>query len=59
MWQNFKDIPPASNNGDISEFNGADAPNSFNFKTKITSQIGNNGTKLLKKWSHLKTEAIF
>ena len=36
-------------NGDeISDFNGANAINSFNFKGKITSQTGDDGKKKLK-----------
>ena len=31
-----KDIPAIDNNGDIADFNGASATDSFNFKTKIT-----------------------
>ena len=32
-----------NNNGNIVEFNGANATDSFNFKLKITDQTGNNG----------------
>ena len=45
LWQYCKDIPAVSNNGDIVEFNGANATDSFNFKAKITGQTGDNGTK--------------
>ena len=38
-----KDIPAANNNGDIVDFNGANATDSFNFKAKITGQTDNNG----------------
>ena len=31
-----KDIPAVNNNVDIVDFNGANATDSFNFKTKIT-----------------------
>ena len=31
-----------NNNGDIAEFNGADATDSFNFKAKRTGQTGDN-----------------
>ena len=37
------DIPAVNNNGDIVDFNGANATDSFNFKTKITGQTDNNG----------------
>ena len=43
LWQYCKDIPAVNNNGDIVDFNGANATDSFNFKTKITGQTGNNG----------------
>ena len=42
MWQYFKDVPPVKNNGDIVEFNGTNATDSFNFKSKITGQTGDN-----------------
>ena len=45
LWQYCKDIPPVNNNGEIVEFNGTNAADSFNFKTKITSQTGDNGIK--------------
>ena len=48
LWQYCKDIPAVNNNGDIVEFNGANAIDSFNFKAKITGQTGDNGTKKLK-----------
>ena len=38
-----KDIPAVNNNGDIVDFNGDNATDSFNFKTKITGQTDNNG----------------
>ena len=33
-----KDIPTANNNGNIDEFNGANATDSFNFKPKVAGQ---------------------
>ena len=42
LWQHCKEIP-AVNNGDIVDFNGANATDSFNFKTKITGQTNNDG----------------
>ena len=49
LWQYCKDIPTVNNNGDIVDFNGANATDSFNFKTKITGQTNNNGyIKILK-----------
>ena len=46
LWQYCKEIPAANNAGDIVDFNGANATDSFNFKTKITGQTAadnNNG----------------
>ena len=42
-WQDDKYIPAVNNNGDIVDFNVANATDSFNFKTKITDQTNNNG----------------
>ena len=36
LWQYCKETPAANNNGDVVDFNGANATDSFNFKTKIT-----------------------
>ena len=46
LWQCCKDIPAVNNHGDIVDFDGANATDSFNFKTKITGQTAadnNNG----------------
>ena len=43
LWQCCKDIPAVNNNGDIVDFNGANATDSFSFKTKITGQTDNDG----------------
>ena len=46
LWQYCKEIPAANNAGDIVDFNGTNATDSFNFKTKITGQTAadnNNG----------------
>ena len=43
LWQYCKEIPAINNNGDIVDFNGANATESFNFKTKITGQTNDNG----------------
>ena len=40
LWQYCKDIPALNNNGDIVDFNGTNATDSFNFKT---GQTNNNG----------------
>ena len=36
LWKYCKDIPAVNNNGNIVDFNCANATDSFNFKTKIT-----------------------
>ena len=43
LWQLHKEIPPVNNEGNIVDFNGANATGSFNFKTKITRQTNNDG----------------
>ena len=46
LWQYCKEIPAVNNDADIVDFNGANATDSFNFKTKITGQTAadnNNG----------------
>ena len=54
LWQYCKDIPAGNNNGNIVEFNWANATDSFNFVSKITSQIENNGTKIVEIMVPLK-----
>ena len=41
-WQYCKKIPAVDDNGDVVDFNGANATDSFNFETKITGQTDNN-----------------
>ena len=43
LWQYCKEIPAVNNDGDIINFNGANATDSFNFKTKITGQTNDDG----------------
>ena len=43
LWQYCKEIPVVNNAGNIVDLNGANATDSFNFKTKITGQTDNNG----------------
>ena len=43
LWQFCKDIPAVDNNGNIAEFNDANATDSFNFKAKMTGQTDSNG----------------
>ena len=42
LWQYCKEIPAVNNAGNIVDFDGANATDSFNFKTKITGQTAAN-----------------
>ena len=42
LWQYCKDISAADNNGNVVNFSGANATDSFNFKTKIKGQTAAN-----------------
>ena len=39
LWQYCKEIPAVDNDGGIVNFNGANATDSFSFKTKITGRL--------------------
>ena len=43
LWQNCKKIAVVNDAGNITDFNGSNATDSLNFKTKITGQTNNNG----------------
>ena len=43
LWQYCKEITAVNNNGNIVDFDGANATDSFNFKTKITGQTNSDG----------------
>ena len=43
LWHYCKDIPTVNNDDNMVDFNGVNATDSFNFKTKITCQTDNNG----------------
>ena len=43
LWQYCKDIPAVNNDVAIVDFNGDNATDSFNFKTKITGQTNDDG----------------
>ena len=45
LLQYFKDIPAVDNNNEIVNFAENNLTDSFNFKTKMTGQTGDNGTK--------------
>ena len=42
LWQYCKEIPAIDDDGDIVDFNGANAIDSFDFKAKITGQTAAN-----------------
>ena len=44
FWQYCKEILAVDNAGNIVDFDGTNATDSFNFKTKITGQTNNDGT---------------
>ena len=43
LWQYCKDIPAVNNNGNIVNFNEANATDSFNSKAKVTGQTDDDG----------------
>ena len=43
LWQYCKEIQAVNNVGNIVGFNGANATDSFNFKTKVTGQSDDDG----------------
>ena len=43
LWKHYKYIPAVNNNGDIADFNGDNATDSFNFKAKRTGQTDDDG----------------
>ena len=42
LWKYCKEIPAVNNTVDIVDFNGVNASDSFNFKTKITGQTNDD-----------------
>ena len=42
LWQYCKEIPARNDDGAIVDFNGVNATDSFNFKTKITAHTPDN-----------------
>ena len=48
LWQCCKDIPAVNDNGAIVNFAEKNLSDSFNFKAKITGQIGDNRTKVVE-----------
>ena len=45
LWEYCKDIPAVDNSNAIVNFTDNNLTDSFNFKVKITGQIGDDGTK--------------
>ena len=45
LWQYCKEIPAVNSNGDIADFNGANAAASFNFKANIMGQPDDDGER--------------
>ena len=43
LWQYSKEIPAVNNVGNIVDFDGANAIDSFNLKKKITGKTNNDG----------------
>ena len=42
LWQHCKEMPAVDDTGAVTNFNGANATDSFNFENKITGQTNNN-----------------
>ena len=59
LWQYCKDILAINNDGNIIDFNGANATDSFNFKTKITGQTNDNRVINVEIMVSLKYVSIF
>ena len=45
LWQYCEDIPTVNDDGNIVDFNGANATDSFTFTTKITGQTAADDNK--------------
>ena len=54
LRQNCKEIPAIDNDGDITDFNGSNATDSFNFETKITGQTNDDGIIIVEIMAPLK-----
>ena len=59
LWQYCKEIPAINNDGDIADFNGGNATDSFNFKTKITGQTNDDGIINVEIMVPLKYQSNF
>ena len=47
LWQYCKEIPAVDKNGAITDFNGNNTTDSFDFKTEATGQTGDGNMVLL------------
>ena len=54
LWKYCKEIQAVNNAGNIIDFNGANATDSFNFKTNITGQTNGDGIINVEIMSPLK-----
>ena len=45
LFQYFRDVPAADNNGAVTDFTEANVNDLFNLKVKLAGQAGNDGTK--------------
>ena len=45
LWQFYRDVPAADDQGEVTDFTEANLTDSFNIKVELTGQTGNNGTK--------------
>ena len=59
LWQYCKEIPAINNNGVTVDFNGVNATDSFNFKTKITGQTNDDGIINVEIMVPLKYQSNF
>ena len=60
LWQYCKEIPAVNNDGNIVDFNGANATDSFNFKRKSAGQTNNDGridNEIMVPWKYLSNFA--
>ena len=54
LWKYCNEIPAVDDNGTIVNFNGANATDLFNFKTKITGQTNDDGIINVERMTSLK-----
>ena len=59
LWQCCKDIRARNNNNKIEEITGGNTTYSLNFKAKITSKTGDDGTKNVEIMVSLKYSSHF